>query len=259
LESLSFYGRSLITDYTPALWVGGLVIFFALFALRQGGHKGRPYGLLALLAGLGWLLATLHPYKEPRFFATTAPFVFLLAGICFSDLLSRWRFASAAAGIGALLALALTARSEILSHRLVMDSLAYSGDPRYADALDFLQRKAAGRTDVAVIGTFNEFSDSLVRWSMAQKGIELVPPLARTKPANAGKRLEEWLREERPRRILAVRLLPRSPLYQAGDFQLYNAWQLDVLKSLQGDPRWNVTRQRRFRQLDLELLVLDRI
>src|SRR5687768_18356544 len=57
-------------------------------------HDALP--ILALLAGLGWLLATIHPYKEPRFFATTAPFVFLLAGIGLAAIFARWRVTLAA-------------------------------------------------------------------------------------------------------------------------------------------------------------------
>ena len=264
-ESLGYYIRSLVTDYSPAVWIGVLVIAAALV----GARRTR---VVALLAGLGWLLATLHPYKEPRFFATTAPFVFLLAGIGLSWLIrlipfplspalspvpgERGKSPAAAALVcsAILLGLAATARDD---RRLVRTYLLYSADPRYEEALEFLQRKAVGRDRVALIGTFNEFSDNLVRWSLSP--IQLVQPLQRPKTGEVPRRLGEWLAKEKPRRILAVRLLPRSPVFQGPDYQSFNAWQLEALRILQKDPAWKVTRRKRFRQLDLELMVLDRM
>ncbi|MFL6201244.1 MAG: hypothetical protein ACJ76J_18895 [Thermoanaerobaculia bacterium] len=252
LESLGYYIRSLAEHYAPHWILGVLVIGFAL----AGARRSR---VVALLAGLGWLLATFHPYKEPRFFATTAPFVFLLAGIGLAALLARWRTA-AAAGVcaAALLGLTAVAQGNGLRDRLTKDYLLYSADPRYSDALEFLQRKAAGRGRVALLGTFNELSDNLVRWSLAKPKIELVRPIQRPKAGEVRRQLQEWLEKERPGRILVVRLLPGSPLFQGGDFQLYNAWQLEALGILRADPHWQETRHKRFRQLDLDIVVLDR-
>lgn len=250
LESIGYYLKTMTTHYAPEAAVGVAVIVLAL----AGSWRSR---LVALLAGLGWLLATLHPYKEPRFFATTAPFFFLLAGIGLAAVFARWRTAAAAVVCCAAL-LGLVSKAHGLGERLRHDYLLYSADPRYADPLELLQRKAAGRERIALIGTFNEFSDNLVRWSLAQKRIELARPLQRPAAGEVPRQLAQWLEREEPRRILAVRLLPRSPLFQGPDFQRYNAWQLEALKILQADPRWQETRARRFRELDLEILVLDR-
>ncbi len=250
LESIGFYVRSMTTHYAPEATLGVVVIVLALV----GAWRSR---VVALLAGLGWLLATIHPYKEPRFFATTAPFLFLLAGLGLAAIFARWRVTLAAlVCAGALLS--LVSKAYGLGERLRKDYPLYSADPRYADPLELLQRKAVGRDRVALIGTFNEFSDNLVRWSLAQKNLELARQLQRPKPGEVGTDLAEWLEREKPRRILAVRLLPRSPLFQGPDFQRYNIWQLEALKILQSDPSWQETRARRFRELDLEILVLDR-
>jgi hypothetical protein len=272
LESIGYYFRSLTTHYAPEAVLGVAVIGLALVALLQlrfslspgtgerAGERGNGIKLVALLAGLGWLLATVHPYKEPRFFATTAPFFFLLAGMGLAAIFARWRTAVAAVVCAAAL-LSLVSKAYGLDDRLRKDYLLYSADPRYADPLELLQRKAAGRAGnnrVALIGTFNEFSDNLVRWSLAQKNIELARSLQRPDPGDVPRDLAEWLEREKPRRILAVRLLPRSPLFQGPDFQRYNAWQLEALRILQADPLWQETRARRFRELDLEIVVLDR-
>ncbi|HVG09425.1 MAG TPA: hypothetical protein VNM67_17100 [Thermoanaerobaculia bacterium] len=250
LESIGFYVRSLTTHYAPEAIIGVAVIGLAIV----GAWRSR---VVALLAGLGWLLATLHPYKEARFFATTAPFFFLLAGIGLAAVFARWRVTLAAVVCIAAL-LSLVSKANGLEDRLRRDYLLYSADPRYADPLELLQRKAAGRGRVALIGTFNELSDNLVRWSLAQKNIELARSLQRPQPGEVPRQLAEWLEREKPRRILALRLLPRSPLFQGPDFQRYNAWQLEALKILQADPSWQETRARRFRELDLEIMVLDR-
>jgi hypothetical protein len=163
-----------------------------------------------------------------------------------------------------LLGLTSVAQGDDLRYRLVRDYVLYSADPRYGDVLEVLQRKAAGRGRVAVIGTFNEMSDSLVRWSMAQgpaaERIHLTCSLPRTLPGEElRRRLRSWLEEEKPQRILALRLLPRSPLFHGADFQRYNAWQLDAIETLLKDPAWvRRTRRVRFHHLDLEVLVLDR-
>lgn len=250
LESIGYYARSMVTHYAPEMILGLLVIGFALLGVKRSR-------VVALLAGLGWLLATIHPYKEPRFFATTVPFLFLLAGLGLAALFARWRVTLAAVVCAGAL-LSLVSKAHGLGERLRKDYLLYSADPRYADPLELLQRKAVGRDRVALLGTFNEFSDNLVRWSMAQKNLELARQLQRPKPGEVGRDLAEWLEREKPRRILGVRLLPRSPLFQGPDFQRYNVWQLEALKILQADPSWQETRARRFRELDLEIMVLDR-
>ena len=96
LESIGFYLRSMTTHYAPEAILGAIVIGFAL----AGARRSR---VVALLAGLGWLLATIHPYKEPRFFATTAPFFFLLAGIGLAAMFAYWRVTVAAVVCAAVL------------------------------------------------------------------------------------------------------------------------------------------------------------
>lgn len=250
-ESIAYYIRSMTTHYAPDAILGVVVLGFAL----AGALRSR---IVALLAGLGWLLATVHPYKEPRFFATTAPFFFLLAGLGLAAMLARWRTAAAAVVCAAaMLGLVSTAQGDALGKRLAKDYLLYSADPRYADPLEYLQRKAAGRGRVALLGTFNEFSDNLVRWWVAQSRIELARPLHRPKPGEVRRDLDEWLEREKPRRILAVRLLPGSPILQSPDYRRYNAWQIEALQILRADPRWQVNRNKRFRQLGLDVVVLD--
>ena len=169
--SLSYYFRSLLEDYAPAPFLGGLVIVFLALSLlwRATWNEDEPWRVLSLLTFLGLILATFHPFKEPRFFATTAPFVMLLAGLSASRMALGRR--GQRAWIGSLLcAMAFAGigwtatRTVDLGARLAGDYKIYSGRPGFWRPLAFLSDHAAGARRLAVIGTFNELSDNLVRW-----------------------------------------------------------------------------------------------
>ena len=274
--SLLFYLRSLARDYAAAPAVGGLLVVCLLASLvwLWDRQDDGPFRVLFLMAFLGLILATLHPFKEPRFFATTAPFAMLLAGIAFS------RFAHLAPERGAVLggllcALALaglvsTVPDAHLEARLARDYKLYSGRPGFWRPLAFLANHAAGSRRLAVIGTFNELSDSLVRWWLALDGetrdVEVVKPPSRSNRPRPNRsrpqggpapEVGSWLDKEKPDRILAIRLLPSSRFYRGKDFQLYNAWQLSVIGALERDPAWRVSRRRPFEGLGLEVLVME--
>jgi hypothetical protein len=247
-------------DYSPVSFLGGLVIAFLLASLIWLWQRrdDEPFRVLFLVTFLGLALATLHPFKEPRFLATTAPFAMLLAGIAFS------RFAHLVPGrrifLGglvctlALAGIAAAARNADLDARLAGDYKPYSGRPGFWRPLAFLTRQAGGARRLAVIGTFNELSDSLVRWRLAldeeTREIEMV-----RSPSRHG-RLQDWLVKEKPDRIVAIRLLPSSR-FHGQDFQLHNAWQLRTISALERDPAWRVNRRKAFAGLDLEVLVID--
>ncbi|HKV10484.1 MAG TPA: hypothetical protein VJ725_20250 [Thermoanaerobaculia bacterium] len=267
-DSLLFYFRSLARDYTPDPllgWAVAALLAVSLMFLRRGDERFR---FLALAAFLGLGLATFHPYKEPRFFATAAPFVLLLAAMAWSRLVHLAR--PVAGGLlcaGALAGIAFVAIERAdLPARLAADYKVYSAGPAFRKPLGFLARWTPGPERVAVLGTFNELSESLVRWWLYQdpraREATIVDPPSRfdgkRPPEEIRKKMDRWLEEERPERIVAIRLLPESPIFQGEDFQRYNSWQLAALDALEKDPGWKVTRRRKFRSLDLEMLVLDR-
>lgn len=267
-DSLLYYFRSLARDYTPDPllgWSAAAFLAVSLVFLRKGSEAFR---FLAVTAFLGLGLATFHPYKEPRFFATAAPFVLLLSAMAWSRLAHLAR--PVAGGLlcaGALAGIAFVAAERAdLQARLAADYKAYSAGPAFKKPLEFLARWTPGPERVAVLGTFNELSESLVRWWLYQdpraQGAAIVDPPRRfdgkRPPGEIRKRMDRWLEEERPERIVAIRLLPESPLFHGEDFQRYNSWQLAALEVLEQDPGWKVERRRKFRGLDLEMLVLDR-
>ncbi len=250
-ESLGYYFRSLIDDYSAVPVLGVLVILGVLLSLLWL----KPFRPLALAALLGLGLATFHPYKEPRFLAVTAPFLMLLAAMAFSRAV-HWRRSLIGGFLcaGAVAGIAWAASGAGLDPRLEKNYKVYSARPGYWRALAFLSNHAAGADRVAVIGSFNELSENLVRWRLAQarrtRNVEVVDGPSRRDP------IRTWLEEERPERILAIRLLPSSRLYQGKDFQSFNAWQLAAVDSLEKDAGWKVARRRRFEGLEMEILVL---
>lgn len=264
-DSLLFYLRSLARDYSPASWLGaavGVLLLAALIWLWKGPESLRALALTALLS---FLLPTFHPYKEARFFATSAPFALLVAGLAVSLLLhSVPRSRTLLGGLACIAVLAgifHSAQGADLPRRLARDYRLYSAPPALAKPLLLLTRRAAGAPRVAVLGTFNELSDSLVRWGLAKSPIsrktEVVDALARprnTSPEEIETRLQKWISETRPRRILAIRLTPESP-FRGEDYQRYNAWQLTAISALEKNPRWRVIRQREIgRRREVELL-----
>jgi hypothetical protein len=278
-QSFLFYPRAFLDEYAALPAVGGATLLLAALGLVLAFWKGGfGHRLLALLALLGLLLATLHPYKEPRFLATTAPFLTLLAGLglasCVFALprpgwlrLTLGHLACAAALWGLVAAAPGEADSDA---RLDEEVKLYSSGPGFRKPLAFLLRWARGEDGppprLALLGTFNELSESLIRWSIVRhQGYgppEVVESLSRfpagLPDAAVSERLARWTAEEHPDRILALRLQSSSPRFAGGDFELYNAWQLGAIAALERDPAWQVTRRRVYPQAAVEVLVLDR-
>lgn len=115
-----------------------------------------------------------------------------------------------------------------------------------AQPLAAIHAQAPGVARLAVIGTFNQLSENLVRWSLAQdprtRAVQVVRRPDRLPPSPApelvAQRTLEWLAEERPERILAIRVLPDSPYFTDADFVSYNAWQLAVIDALPAAGAW---------------------
>lgn len=263
LDALLFYPRSLIADYAPHAAVG--VALLAALGVSLGLLRRAEPSLrtLACVGFLGLALATLHPYKEPRFLATTAPLLMLLSSYSLVGVVSRRnRWAGAALGTAALAAVALVGFRNDPGKRIARDYRLYSASSALAKPLAFLVRHSAGRDRVAVVGTFNELSDNLIRWSLYRNGptraARLVKPLSRPDgdAPDPAARIDAWLASERPDVIHAVRLLPESPRFQGADFVRYNQWQLAVVERLVQDPRFHVLRRRTFRSVAIEVTTL---
>ncbi len=274
LTSILYYPRVFFHDYAPA---GMGVAILAIFSLSLLGwivrrrptgrlYIGKPERVLVLAALFSVLLPTLHPYKEPRFLATAVPFVLLAAAMLASRLahalpVPRVRFVVGTVVCAALAAgIVERARAADLPGRLAADYPLYSADPAYRQPLDFIAAASRGAGRPAVVGSFNELSENLIRCRLAQSGgPEVVRPLGRFRadlpPAAVRKELRGWLRDEHPDRIVALRPLPGSPLLESSDYRAYNAWQLAAIAGLEADAGMTVTARRAFPETQVEALV----
>jgi hypothetical protein len=266
-DSLLYYVRSLARDYTPAPLLGWVVVALFFAALLWLRRKDEPFRVLVLISLIGLALATLHPYKDSRFFATTAPFALLLAATAFSRLVHLARpIAGGLLCAGALAGLFFVATEGVdLQERLASGYKLYSAGPALSGPLQVFARWAPEGERVALLGTFNQLSESLVRWWLAQdprsRNAEIVAPPRRfdgkLPPEEIRSRMDRWIEKEKPERILAIRVLPSSRFFHEEDFQRYNAWQLPAIESLEAGGGWKVVRRRKFRRVGVEIVVLD--
>jgi hypothetical protein len=275
LDSLLYYPGAFVRDYAPVP-LGGVVLALLALALvvrwigfrpLAGGEAGR---VLLLTVGLSFLLPTLHPYKEPRFLATAVPFALLaataLAGrLAHSLAPDRWRAATGAT-LCALMALGIWTApgSRGQEARLLREYEHHSSDPAFRAPLDFIAAAGRGASGkLAVLGSFNELSENLVRCRLAQAGgPEVARPLARFRdlppPAAVAGRVRGWLQREQAGRVAALRLLPASPLFASEDYRAYNAWQLGAIAAIEGDADWRIVERRLFPAAGLEVVVFAR-
>jgi hypothetical protein len=272
LESLLYYPRAFLHDYAPAPLGAAVLILLALALLcRWTGVRrlagGEPNRVLLLAAGLSFLLPTLHPYKEPRFLATAVLFALLAATALASRLAHslpvspRLRaVVGAAACMAAAAGIVAAARAADLPARLARDYPLYSADPAFGPPLDVIAAAGRGAKRLAVIGSFNELSENLIRCRLAQLGgAEVTPSMSRfpasLPPPAVSARLHDWLGEERPDRVAALRLLPESPLFNGADYRSYNAWQLAAVAALEADSGVRLTARQPFAAAQMEVLV----
>jgi hypothetical protein len=268
-DSLLYYVRSLARDHAPDPLLGWAVVALLFASLLWLRKKDEPFRVLVLISMIGLALATLHPYKDSRFFATTAPFALLLAALAFSRLAHLARpIVGGFLCAGALAGLAFVATDRTdLQERLASDYKLYSAGPAFRQPLAFLARWTRGGERVAVLGTFNQLSESLVRWWLVQnersRNAEIVDPPRRfdgkLPPEEIRSRMDRWIEEKAPQRVLALRVLPSSRFFHEEDFQRYNSWQLPAIESLEGGGGWRVVRRRKFRGVGVEVVVLGRV
>lgn len=272
LDSLTYYGRMLLEEYAPDRSVGLVLVVVPLLALCRLARERAPWRLLLLVAGTGLIAATLHPYKEPRFLAVTAPLLMLVTGLTVAraahgrPAASVGRRALAAVSCGAMLVLlCIVAIRSRPGERLAGGYRSNSSRPGWWRVLTFLEGASTGADRVAMVGSFNELSGDLVRWWLAMRsptaGVTVVSDPPHLPPGvtatEASVRLERWFARARPQRIFAVRLLPSSRLFGRADFQRHSAGGLAAVAALERNPDWRVVRRRSFKGLSVEVTVLE--
>jgi hypothetical protein len=270
-DGLFYYVQAFGRDYAPDPRVGGAVLAAALVSGVGLWRSGEPFRVLGLAAGVQLLAIALHPFKQPRFLMTAVPFVLLLAAAGVT------RAACRAGGRGGPWLLAGVAATAAVSAagwlgqpaaqaRLVADYATYSGDPRLAAVLEFIDAAVPREGRLGVIGVSNDLSPDLIRSTLLRRRVRqaftVVRQPRRLPPDAGGERvratLGEWVARQRPDQIVGIRLTPSSPYYATDEYQRVTAGQLRGLAALAEEAGWRPGARREFPELGLEVAVLVR-
>ena len=183
LESLAFYPRVFTSEYVTAPWIGGLMLVLALPCLalafvaparaRSAPGEGARILALALLCGIVALLV--HPYKLPRFLATTAPLLGLAAGLVGARILAvlahllvgRTRPSPGSRLVALLLAglvAILLAAEPVDPERLRQNRMLHTVPRGAVTILEHLADAVREEPQSAVLGTWNLLSPALLEW-----------------------------------------------------------------------------------------------
>ena len=167
VESLAFYPRVVMEQYSAAKWLGVATMLLALAGLGWLTSRDARHRLLALATLVAWLALSAHPYKLPRFVVQGAVLAGCLAAAWLlttglrSTGLRRHRLQAAAVALGVLVAafvlwLGIDRPFVESQHRLRSVSVR-------SEAVVDAAARVAMKGGV-VLGTWNQLSPGLVEW-----------------------------------------------------------------------------------------------
>jgi hypothetical protein len=267
-EALAFYPRAFVSQLAAAPALGVALGLLALAGLALVARRGDPARPLASVAAVGFLATAGHSLKEARFLATVAPFLLLLAALP----LARAALAANGSGLrkvtgrilfAGLLGLAASlAWTPTAFARLTGDHLQLTVPRGYARPLAEIVRRvtSAPGTTTGLVGGCNEVAEDLVRWEAWIRGgreariaRSLRGLTGSAPPPEVRARLEEWLGDERPGRLVSFRPLPGGGAFESADYRRWNAWQSTAIRALARDRRWHARHRRKFRRPAFEV------
>ena len=159
LESLLFYPRVFVNDFSPSPTIEVAVLLFAaasLWRLRGGDEVGRVLAVALLISSMA---VVAHPYKRPRFFFITVLLLWLAGSREASQLLARAthrlgensrRWIAAAIACACLLA---AARVAVDGERLQQGHRRRTVHASAAEVLDAIIAEAADVRSSVLLGT----------------------------------------------------------------------------------------------------------
>ena len=166
VESLAFYPRVVLEQYSATPWLGVVTLALALLALSWLASRDPRHRLLALTTLVAWLALSAHPYKLPRFSVQGAVLAGCLAAVWLVTRGLRWRrLGVVAVPLGMLAAacvlwLGVDGTFIETQHRLRTVPL------ESAPVAEAAARVAA--EGGVLVGTWNQLSPGLVEWRARQ-------------------------------------------------------------------------------------------
>lgn len=270
VQNLLFYVRAAADWLMAAPVLAAAALAGAVYAVARVRHPGTA--LLAVFFCLGFVLATIHQLKSPRYIAPLFPSLWLLAGLGAADL---WRrFGQRRLHDGTPLAhsrspIARSARIAVVGLPVLVGlwSLAvwlpqlkpvWHGD--VARGL-----RAAADTVVAwqdpgrpllIVGTFGELGPPYFEWrfrpvaAFADSGA----PIQYDAPPGTGtdvERVAAWARANPGAQITTIRVAPGTPLYETQDMRAKNEWKQRIVEGIPSMPGYRQVRERAFPEAGL--------
>ncbi len=236
-ENLLFYVRVMLEWLMPSPFLAIAAVLGAVWAVVRLRHAG--VWLLAVFFSLGFVLATVHQLKAPRYITPLFPSLWLLCGLGTADLLwlakVRLRQQRAARDVLIPGALGLCFLGALWSWATWLPRL----EPVWAGNAAADLRSAAqqivqwqrGDRPVLIIGTFGELSPPLFEWRLRPlPAFANTPhPIQYDAPPVEGEndlaRVQRWLALHPTAQVTVIRVDERSPLYQTQDMHQKNAWR----------------------------------
>lgn len=227
-QNLSYYVRSSADWLMPHVLVLAATVVGALLAIRKVRHPG--VAVLTIFFALGFVLATLHPLKSPRYITPIFPALWLAAGVgaaVWARSTGRARMIAAAALVTAIASWSfwLPRLQPVWAGDLADDMRA---------ATDQIVRWQDGAKPVLIIGTFGEMSPPLFEWRLRPlPSFANNPAVQYDAPPVEGAddiaRVQKWLGENPGAQVTLIALSKDSPLYNTSDMKNKNAWRQEIV------------------------------
>jgi hypothetical protein len=252
LESLLFYPRAFIGEYSPSPAVGVIVLLLALSSLRRLRGTDEAGRVLALATLFSTMTAIAHPYKQPRFFFLAATLLWFAGSREAVKFLSRitdrsrertqrWIVATL---VGTFLLTAAIPGTDV--DRLLRGHRRHTVDSTTAEVLTAITDEAARVRSSVLLGTWNHLSPWLVEWSCLQRGPSMNPdqvpqgPTGRPQRAN----IVSWIAADQPEIVMILSGAPGSQ--PRPGFEDETVWVTPVRRQLAQDSRFALVLQEDF-------------
>ncbi|MCX6016931.1 MAG: glycosyltransferase family 39 protein [Chloroflexi bacterium] len=227
-QNLLYYVRASADWLMPHAVVLAATLVAAVIAIRKTRHAG--VAVLAVFFALGFVLATLHQLKSPRYITPIFPSLWLLAGLgaaAWASTKVRAKFVAAV-----VLSMAIASWAFWLPRLQPVWAGNLADDMRAAT--DQIVRWQDGAKPVLIIGTFGEMSPPLFEWRLRPlPSLANNPAVQYDAPPTDGAddiaRVQKWLGENPGAQVTLIALSKDSPLYNTDDMKNKNAWRQEIV------------------------------
>jgi len=259
LESLLFYPRIFIGEFSPSPAVGIAVLFLAASSLRRLRGSDVAGRVLALALLFSTIAGLAHPYKQPRFFFLTAILLWVagsreaveLAARATSRVGDKPRRWIAATLAGA--ALLSTATAAVDVDRLHRGHRQHTVNASTTEVLDAITGEAAKVRASVLLGTWNHLSPWLVEWSCLQRRPSMDPDQVPQGPTGRARRsnVVGWLATDPPDLLMVLSTTPGTQ--PRPGFVAETRWLEPVRKQLGRDSRFDLVSRKDFQKAPYRL------